>query len=583
MGKDMKPIRRLFPRFYAWVMFFFRFDDRLMLIIFGALVGSCSGLAALALHHGLTALSGLIRGYRPFWWSFVLPGVGAALSALFVDKLFREGNAGHGVPEVVYSVSRFGGLMRFRSSFSPLISSCLTIGSGGSAGPEAPVVMSGAAIGSNIAQLFSFNERQRITLVGCGTAGAIAAIFNAPIAGLVFTIEVIVGEWSAMNIIPIAVAAVSGAQVCRLLQGNQIAFTRLQFATDITDTLSALGLAVITAAASILLTRSLRISHRLSLYAPAPVWLRAAMGGCMVGGIGWFLPQVLGQGYHSIQTVVQGGFSHGLLLVSLVVLGKILATAITLGWGGFGGIFAPSLVIGSFSGLMFYRFIAWAWPGIAWADEGCFALLGMAGMISGILQAPLTGIFLIVEITGGYEVILPLILVSVISTTLCHVFEPASYYMKDLVEKGHFLRPRTDARVLADLRVAELVETDCLPVTKEMNLGDFIKIMQKSRRNFFPVEDAATGAFLGMVRLDDIREYLFDPLLYETVFIEQIMDSRVETVGLEDDVSGILSRMDAGHLFSMPVVADGRFVGMISKATLLDKYRYELMVQTGQG
>jgi CIC family chloride channel protein len=561
-------------------MFLSRFDDRLILIILGVLVGSCSGLAALALHYGLVVLSGLARGYRLFWWAFILPGIGAALSALFVDKLFREGKAGHGVPEVVYSVSRFGGLMRFRSCFSPLISSCLTIGSGGSAGPEAPVVMSGAAIGSNIAQLFSLNERQRVTLLGCGTAGAIAAIFNAPIAGLVFTIEVIVGEWSAVNIVPIAVAAVSGAQVCRLLQGNQIAFTSFQFATDIVDTLGAVGLAVVTAAACILLTRALRVSHRISLTVPVPVWLRAALGGCLVGGIGLYLPDVLGQGYHSIQTVVEGGFSSGLVLVTLVVLGKILATAVTLGWGGSGGIFAPSLVIGSFSGLMFFRVIDWVWPGIAWADAGCFALLGMAGMISGMLQAPLTGIFLIVEITGGYEVILPLILVSVISTTLCHAFEPASYYMKDLVEKGRFLRPRTDARVLADLRVAELVETDCLAVTKEMKLGDFVKIMQKSRRNFFPVEDEATGAFLGMIRLDDIREYLFDPMLYEAVFMEQIMDSRVETVGLDDDVSEILARMDAGRLFSMPVVADGRFVGMISKATLLDKYRYELMVQT---
>ncbi|MFZ2632431.1 MAG: chloride channel protein [Desulfosalsimonadaceae bacterium] len=576
----VKPIRRLSSRFYSWVKFFSRFDDRLMLIIFGVLVGSCSGLAALALHYGLHTLSGLIRGYRPFWWSFILPGFGAALSALFVDKVFREGKAGHGVPEVVYSVSRFGGLMRFRSSFSPLISSCLTIGSGGSAGPEAPVVMSGAAIGSNIAQVFSLNERQRITLVGCGTAGAIAAIFNAPIAGLVFTIEVIVGEWSAVNIVPIAVASVAGAQVCRLLQGNQMAFTDLAFTVDVGDTLVCVGLAVLTAAASILLTRALRLSHRLSLFVPVPVWIRAALGGCAVGGIGLFLPDVLGQGYHSIQAVVEGAFPHGLLIVALLVLAKILSTALTLGWGGSGGVFAPSLVIGSFSGLLYHQLITLVWPGVAWADGGCFALLGMAGMISGILQAPLTGIFLIVDITGGYEVILPLILVSVISTTLCHTFEPASYYLKDLVEKGHFLRPRTDARVLADLRVEELVETDCLTVTKETKLGDFVKIMQKSRRNFFPVEDASTGVFLGMVRLDDIREYLFDSLFYETVFIEQIMDSRVETVGLEDDVAEILTRMDAGRLFSMPVVDKGRFVGMISKATLLDKYRHELMVQT---
>lgn len=577
----LKAVLRSSPRIYAMYVFFSRFDDRLMPIAFGVAAGSCSGLAALALHHGLSTLSLGAGFYRFSWWSFMLPGFGAALAALFIDKLFREGKAGHGVPEVVYSVSRFGGLMRFRSCFSPLISSCLTIGTGGSAGPEAPVVMSGAAIGSNIAQLFSLNERQRITLVGCGAAGAIAAIFNAPIAGLVFTIEVIVGEWSSKNIVPIAVASVAGAQVCRLMQGNQIAFTDLAFEVGATDTLVCVGLAALTAGASILLTRALRLSHRLSLRVPAPVWLRAGIGGCAVGGIGWLLPDVLGQGYYAIQTVVEGAYGHGLVFVAVVALAKILATALTLGWGGSGGVFAPSLVIGSFTGLLYHRFLITAWPHVSWvADEGCFALLGMAGLISGILQAPLTGIFLIVEITGGYEVILPLILVSVISTTLCHAVEPASYYMKDLVEKGHVLRPRTDARVLADLQVAELLETDCLPVTKEMTLGDFVKIMQKSRRNFFPVLAADTGAFLGMVRLDDIREYLFDPLFYETVFLEQVMDPQVETVGIGDDVTEILARMDAGRLFSMPVVDDGRFMGMISKATLLDKYRHELMVQT---
>ncbi|MCD6585684.1 MAG: chloride channel protein [Desulfobacteraceae bacterium] len=560
-----------------WI--FFRFDDRLLLISIGALVGSCSGLAALALNRGLIAMFEMLGHYRHLWWAFIMPGIGAALSSLFLEKIIKEG-AGHGVPEVLYSVSRYGGLMRFRSSFSRLISSCLTIGSGGSAGPEAPVVMSGAAIGSNIAQLFSLNDRQRVALVGCGTAGAVAAIFNAPIAGLVFTIEVIIGEWSALNIVPIAVASVFGAQVSRLLQGNQIAFTHLQFNIDPGDTIACLGLAVVTALVSILLTRALRLSYRGARHIHLPIWVKAAIGGCLVGGIGFFLPDVLGEGYHSIQAMVEGTFSNGLLFVALLVLAKILATSFTLGWGGSGGIFAPCLVIGSFTGLMYHRFIEMLWPGIAWVNEGCFALLGMAGLISGILQAPLTGMFLIVEITGGYEVILPLILVSAISTTLCHSFEPASFYMKDLVEKGHFLRPRTDARVLADLSVSELVEKDCIIVTKEMKLGDFVKIMQKSHRNFFPVEDENSREFLGLIHLDDIREYLFDPLFYETVFLEQIMDTQVRTVGLDDDLSAILDRMDAGNLFSMPVVANNQFVGMISKATLLDKYRNELIVQT---
>ncbi len=559
----------------------FRFDDRLLLISIGALVGCCSGLAALGLNRGLIFMFELFSGIRHFWWAFLIPGAGAALSSLFLEKIMKEG-AGHGVPEVLYSVSRYGGLMRFRSGFSRLISSCLTIGSGGSAGPEAPVVMSGAAIGSNIAQLFSLNDRQRVSLVGCGTAGALAAIFNAPIAGIVFTIEVIIGEWSALNIVPIAVASVCGAQVCRLLQGNQIAFTHLKFGIDPVDTAACMGLAVTTAIVSVMLTRALRISGRRARRVRLPLWVKAFAGGCAVGAIGFFLPDVLGEGYHSIRQMVEGTFSAGLLFVVGLVLAKIVATAFTLGWGGSGGIFAPCLVIGSFTGLMYHRFIDMIWPGVAWVNEGCFALLGMAGLVSGILQAPLTGIFLIVEITGGYEVILPLILVSAISTTVCHAFEPASFYFKDLVEKGYFLRPRTDARVLADLSVTELVEKDCMVVKKDMKLGDFVRVMQKSHRNFFPVEDEKSGEYLGLIHLDDIREYLFDPLLYETVFLEQIMDTQAPTVGLDDDLVQVLDRMDAAHLFSMPVVANNRFVGMISKATLLDKYRNELIVQAHQ-
>jgi len=554
-------------------------DDRLLLIAIGALVGVCSGLAAVALNTGLHFMAGALSGLRTHWWLFVLPGIGAMLSSLFLEKGVREG-AGHGVPEVVYSVSRHGGLLRLRSAFSRLISSCLTIGSGGSAGPEAPVVMSGASIGSNVAQFFSLNERQRIALVGCGSAGALAAIFNAPIAGLVFTIEIIVGEWSARNIVPIAVASVAGAQVSRLLQGKQIAFTHLRFEVGITATLAAIGLAVVTALVSIALTRALRGSHHVSGKIPLPFWMRAFLGGCVVGAIGLMLPEVLGEGYHSIRQMVEGSFVPGLGLVLLLVAAKIAATSFTLGWGGSGGIFAPCLVIGSFSGLMYHRFLEMLWPGLSLVNEGCFALLGMAGLVSGILQAPLTGIFLIVEITGGYETILPLILVSALSTTICHAWEPASFYFRDLVEKGQYLRPRTDAKVLADLSIAELVETDCKTVSRSMRLGEFIRVVQQSHRNYFPVVDPETGQFEGMIHLDDIRPYLFDPLLYETVFLEQIMETDVETVDIHDELSGVLARMDTKGLFSMPVVSADRFIGMISKATLLDKYRNELMVQT---
>ncbi len=555
-------------------------DDRPLLMFIGAIVGVSSGLAALALNGALMTMLEYLGRLREYWWAFLLPGAGAALSSLFLEKAVKEG-AGHGVPEVIYSVSRYGGLMRFRSSFSRLISSCLTIGSGGSAGPEAPVVMSGSAIGSNIARLFSLKERQRVTIVGCGAAGAISSIFNAPISGLVFTIEVILGEWKSVNIIPIAIASVAGAEISRILRGNQIIFSHRSFDIGLMEILACIGLAVFTAAASVILTRALRSMGKVSGKIKAPLWLKAAFGGCVVGLIGLSLPVVYGEGYHWIQEMIQDGFHGGVAFVAAAALAKIVATAFTLGWGGSGGIFAPCLVIGSLVGLTYHRGLVYLFPSVGWVNEGCFALLGMAGLISGILQAPLTGIFLIVEITGGYGVILPLIIVSAISTTLCNSIEPESFYLKDLVDKGQLIRPGTDKRLLTDLSVQELLETDCIIVHPEMVLRDFINIVKKSTRNFFPVENKSNGQFLGMIYMDDIRPYIFDPEIYDAVFIEQIMNTKVEEIRPDDDLGSVLEKMDENRLFSMPVVTETRqFAGMISKGRLLDQYRKELKVQT---
>ena len=548
-------------------------------MLMAAIVGNFSGLASVVLNRSLVMMSEWLHHFRHYWWVFVLPAVGAALSSLFLEKVVKEG-AGHGVPEVIYSVSRYGGLLRFRSSFSRLISSCLTIGSGGSAGPEAPVVISGAAIGSNIAKYFSLNDRQRVTLVGCGAAGAISSIFNAPIAGMVFAVEVIVGEWKSVNIVPIAIASVAGTEISRILQGNQIPFRHHLFNIDLLNIFACLGLAVMSAAASILLTRMLRSMHTVSHKVSAPIWIRAAMGGCAVGVIGLFLPVVLGEGYHTVKILIEGEYGQVLAVVALASFAKIAATALTLGWGGSGGIFAPCLVVGSLVGVTYHHLLALFWPSASWVNEGYYALLGMAGLISGMLQAPLTGVFLIIEITGGWEVILPLIMVSAVTTTLCHYFEPASYYLKDLVEHGHLLRPGTDARVLSDLNVTELIEKDCIVVKQSMLLRDFIAIIKKSHRNYFPVEDDQTGNFLGMIHLDDIRPYLFDPVMYDAVFLGQIMNTQVEVVHPDDDLLDVVRKMDMKGLFSMPVVVNNRFIGLISKATILDQYRKELMVQT---
>jgi CIC family chloride channel protein len=572
-------------RFFSWRLpgtwGLFRADDRLLLIVTGMVVGMAGGFAAYLLNRGLIILFDFLHPFRTHAWSFVLPGVGAALSVLFLTRVVCE-KGGHGVPEVIYSVSRLGGKLKDSAMFSRLVASCLTIGSGGSAGPESPVVISGAAIGSNIARFFSMNERQRVTLLGCGAAGAISSIFNAPIAGLVFVLEVVLGEWSKVHIVPVAVASVAGTQLSRLLSGNQIAFSHSGFPVSYHDTLACVGLALFTAFISVTMTRSIRTMNLLAGGTQLPAWVKAAVGGCAVGLIGLAVPDVLGEGYHSIREMIEGVYAQGVGLVLMACFVKVLATSFTLGWGGSGGIFAPSLVVGSFAGLAYHRMLVFLFPTLGWMGEGGYALIGMAGLVGGILQAPLTGIFLIVEITGGYEVILPLIIVSSISATVCYYFEPASLYMKELVEKGHLLRPGTDGRVLSDLSVQELIERDCTVVRPDMTLRDLATVITHSRRNHYPVEDPESGKFIGMVTFDDIRPYLFETIMYDAVFVDQIMNGDVTVCHPGDDVADVLNVMGNLNLYSMPVVDDGFFVGMVSKATLFDHYRKELMVQTDQ-
>ncbi len=558
----------------------FRADGRLTVIVLAAFVGLCSGMAAVALNRALHLLGEFTHGLHHHWWAFVLPAAGATLSSLFLNSLLKE-RAGHGVPEVVYAVSRYGGLLRFRSSFSRLVSSCLTIGSGGSAGPEAPVVMSGAALGSNIAKYFALRERQRITLVGCGAAGAIGAIFNAPIAGLVFTVEVILGEWRAFNVIPIAIASVAGTELSRLLQGNQIAFGHQRFHIGLADIVASFGVVIFATLVSVSLGRMLKSMHHIASRNRLPHWLRPAVGGVAVGVIGLYLPLVLGEGYGAIQQMIQGRFTTGFVIVAVAVFAKMAATALTLGWGGSGGIFAPSLMVGSLLGLVYYRMLVWMVPAGAIAGEGCFALLGMAGLVSGILQAPLTAIFLVVEITGSYEVILPLIIVSTLTSTFCYYIEPGSFYLRDLIERGQYMRPGTDAKVLSDMSVRELVETDYLTVPGNMVLKDFIEVIKNSRKYLFPVEDHADGRYLGMIFIDRIRPYLFDHQMHAVLVAEQMMETHIPRVSPDDELANVLNIMENARLSSLPVVENQRFVGMLSKSQLLDHYRKELIVQTG--
>jgi CIC family chloride channel protein len=487
---------------------------------------------------------------------------------------------GHGLPEVIHSISLKGGRLKFRSSFSKLIGSLITISTGGSAGPEAPVVVSGAAIGSNVAKLFKTDERIRIAVSGSGAAAAIAAIFNAPLTGIIFTMEVIIGEWTPVYLLPVVIASVTGTEISRILKGNQIPFAHRGFDVGIVDINAALILVVLCTLFSLFFIKFLRsTSYKLEQYIPNTL-LRALAGGIPIALITWLLPQVRGEGYEFVEKLITGKFNEGVILIALIVVFKIVATSFTLGAGGAGGVFAPALFIGSATGFLFFSLVKLIAPQMPLNDSGLYALMGMSGMIAGILNAPLTGIFLIVEITNGYDAILPLLLVSFLTPTLVGFFEQHSIYHYELVKKGFLQRPRTDGRILADIKPIELLERDQISVHPDILLKDLIPVIQRSKRNYYPVLDRQEGHFLGMVYFNDIKEFIFDSDLSNTILVEEIMHTDLETVSLSDSLPDIQRKFDRSNTWSLPVVEEGRFQGLISKATMLDLYRKELKVQT---
>jgi CIC family chloride channel protein len=554
-------------------------DSRAQLLIIGIIVGICSGFAALGLNLLLEVVSHFLHRFHGKLYTVLFPGIGIVLTVIYLKYIVRDFE-GHGVPEVIYGVSIKGGVLKLRSVISKLIGSLITISTGGSAGPEAPVVISGASIGSNIASFLKTNDKIRIAATGSGAAAAIASIFNAPIAGIIFTMEVILGEWSTLSMLPVAIASVTGTIISRMFNGNQIPFKHVPIHVNINDIFAAVGLSLLISFFAVIFIKSLKWLHTVLAKIFKHFLMKAFCGGILVGVITIFFPVVKGEGYEVIREIIAGKFSAPVMILLVLVSMKILATSFTLGAGGAGGVFAPSLVIGSLSGYAYYFLLTALFPGAQFSGPTLFALTGMAGILSGTLHAPLTGIFLIVEITGGYDVILPLLLVSFLTSNLVKFFEKHSIYEYELIEKGHLLRPRTDGRILSDIRVDELLEKDLIPIHPEMLLKDLIPLIKKSHRNYFPVEERGSGKFRGMVFLQDIKEYIFDPHLLNSIIVEEIMKTDLIEISLKDNMSGILDKFDATNSWSLPVVENGKFLGLISRATILGHYRKELKAQT---
>ncbi len=554
-------------------------DTRFKLGIIGLVVGISSGFASLVLNFGLRFFSRFFHQYSENLVMLFIPAMGIFLTVVILKYLVKDFGS-HGIPDVIYAISLKGGAVKFRSSFSKLLGSLITISTGGSAGPEAPVAVSGAAIGSNIAKFFKTNETIRIAVTGAGVAGSIASIFNAPITGIVFTMEVIVGEWSSLFMLPVAISSVAGTIISRLFNGNQIPFEHRFFSVNIHDIIASLGLAIFCAISAILFIKVIKsTSGFFEKYFKRDI-VKSLVGGLIVGIIVFNFPDVKGEGYEFVHEIISGRYSAGFSFVLLIILFKIIATSLTLGSGGAGGVFAPCLVIGSTTGFLFYSIFTTLIPFLHLNGSSLFALVGMSGVISGTLHAPLTGIFLIVEITNGYDAILPLLLVSFLTTAIVKQFEKHSIYHHELVRKGFLHRPRTDGRILSEIKPMELLEKDLITIQPDLLLKDIIPVIQKSNRNYFPVVDQKSGHFLGMVYFQDLKEFIFSKELIGTLLVEEIMHTDLTTVSLSDNLIDIQKKFETSNSWSLPVVENNKFQGLISKATMLDLYRKELKVQT---
>ncbi|MCZ6553584.1 MAG: chloride channel protein [SAR324 cluster bacterium] len=554
-----------------------------MLMVLAVGVGLAGGVLAVALNTSVHGATQWLAQFHGRWWLIPVPAVGAALSAVFLRNLLRD-EGGHGVPEMIRAATLRGGALSSRLIYSRLISSFLTVASGGSAGLEGPIATSGGALGSTVGRLFRFNERWRTLLLAYGVAGAIAAIFNAPLTGTVFALEVILGEWSALSILPTVAAAVSATQFSRVVLGNQIAFTHGVFAFGTVDLIACVALGMAAGLISVGFARSLTWSETQFARIPWPAWSKAALGGLMVGAAAFAmpdtLPSVLHDGYGAIQAFLSEGSDLLLVWVAVFVAVKFAACCLTLGSGGSGGVFAPSLVLGSATGFGFGQLVRAVLPGAVLASPSAYALVGMAGMVAGVMHAPLTGMFLVLEVTGGYSLILPLMIASVLAMLVSYYFDVGSVYTRELILGGALARRGSDLHLLQSMQSRELMDADPTVIHEDMLLGEFIELFKRARRNLFPVVERETGRWLGVVQLDEIRPYLFDQSLYPIMTMSEVMQTDLPTIDAAESAYSAIQKFEASGAWSLPVIEEGRFLGMMSKSTLFDRYRRELIVHT---
>jgi CIC family chloride channel protein len=586
-----------FYRFLVWKEK--RIKEKHFVLFISFLVGICTATSAIVLkqliHFIQSALTHNMDASGANYLLLIYPVVGILLAGLFVKYIVRD-DISHGVTKILYAISQRKSRIKAHNMWTSLAASSVTIGLGGSVGAEAPIVLTGAAIGSNLGRMFRMEQKTLMLLVGCGAAGAIAGIFKAPIAGLVFVIEVLMLDLTMTSVMPLLISSVTAATVSYVFTGTEAMFKFSQTeAFEMGRIPYVLLLGVFCGLVSLYVTRmSIKTEGGLGRLG---YWKKFILCGLILSILIFLFPPLYGEGYDTIASLLNGQYAHimnkslfydmntsywgVLIFLLLILLTKVFASSATNGGGGCGGIFAPSLFLGCVLGFMFAHTSNY-FDFTRYLSEKNFALLGMAGVMAGIMHAPLTGVFLIAELTGGYDLFLPLMIVSMSSYLTILMFEPHSIYSIRLAQKGKLLTHHKDKAVLTLLNIDGVIEKDFLSVSPGMTLGDMVKVIAKSGRNTFPVIDK-NGVLLGVVQLDNIRNIMFRPELYERLRVYKFMVSVPAKIVANTPMEKVMQIFDDTKAWNLPVVdADGRYIGFMSKSKIFNAYR-EILVENFSG
>ena len=593
--------KSLLTKFFIWRLK--HISHKQFVYILSIIVGFLSGVVAVVIknltHYIQLLLEGkLIKDYHNAFY-FIFPLIGLLLTYLLIRYVIRN-RITQGIPATLFAISKQKGIIKRQKMFASLITAPITVGFGGSVGLEGPTVATGAAISSNLSRMLHLNQATRTLLIGCAAAGAMSSLFKAPIAAIIFAIEVFSLDLTLVSLIPLLLASVSAIITSYFFQGNDILLPfSIQDEFVLKDIPFYILLGVVAGVVSIYFTKTY---ERLQIYfdkISSPV-KRLIIGGLGIGVLVYFIPPLYGEGFDVINNLVQGNLGHVLEnnflqldisnnwviigLLSGLVLFKVIASCFTFGSGGVGGIFAPTLFMGSIMGNCLARIINSLGFLNDPVSESNFTLIGMTGLMAGVLHAPLTAIFLIAEVTGGYELFIPLMIAAAISFSITKLYIPHSVYAMELGKKGELITHNKDHAVLTLMDLNKVVETNFIEIYPEMTLKMIVNhAIIHSKRNIFPVLDKESRTLEGIILLDDLRPVMFNKSLYKKIIARELMHKPPEIIDLDNDkMTEVMKKFQDTGAWNLPVTKDGKYYGIVSKSKLLTSYRRKLIHLTGK-